>query len=112
MIETTSPETIGRGVTDKVTEAKERETQNHPRSSPEERKMVYRLAEHIDENGRYNDALKPMALAYAAAKGINEYEAKTEIDAKFERETGSDMKSYLEQHRLDRGLSVDNSRGR
>ena len=80
------------------------------RSSAEERKMIYRLAEHIDENGRYNDALKPMSLAYGAGKGISEHEARQEIDSKFHRELGRDMRTYLEAHREARGLSNDKGR--
>lgn len=87
-------------------------TNNQGRSSTEDRKMVYQLVEHIDDNGRYNDALKPMALAYASGSGKSEIEARKAIDAKFQLEIGKDMKGYLDQHRLDRGMTNDSGRKR
>ena len=93
--------------------ASSRVTTREDRASAEQRKIVYRLQDHIDENGRYNDALKPIALGYAAGKGISEYEARQEIDSHFKRDMGTSMKSYLEQHRIERGLDVDrNNNGR
>ena len=73
---------------------------------------MYRLQDHIDEHGRYSDALKPITLGYAAGKGVSEYEAKQEIDGHFKREIGTDMKGYVEDYRRQRGMTVDNTNGR
>ena len=56
--------------------------------------------------------LKEIAIGYAAAKGISERAAKDEINQRFEQEIGVNLQGYLEQHRLERGLSVDNSQKR
>lgn len=84
----------------------------HENSSLEIRKTVYRLQDHIDENGRYNDALKPIALGYAAGKGVSENEARNEISRHFKNEIGQDIKAYLEKNREARGLSNENGKGR
>lgn len=86
--------------------------ENAERLTPEQKKTIFRLADHIDEHGRYADALKPMALGFAAGRGISEHEAKQEIDGLFKRELGKDLKSYLEKYRIDRGMSVDSGRSR
>ena len=109
MNETTTapnPESASKEPTNKAS----KDQSGHIKASPESKKTVYRLLEHIDENGRYADALKPVALGYAAGKGISEYEAKQDIDTHFKKEIGVDMKGYLAQHRKDRGL--DNSPSR
>lgn len=78
----------------------------------EQKKAVYRLADHIDDHGRYADALKTMALGFAAGKGVGEQNAREEIERHFKLETGKDIQSYLEEHRIKRGLSVDAGRRR
>jgi len=80
--------------------------------SVEDRKVVYKLQEHIDDNGRYSSFLKELSLPYAAGKGGSELEAKEAIDKNFQQEMGVNIQGYLEAQRLDRGLSVDNSNGR
>ena len=64
--------------------------QQAERLSNEDRKIVYRLQDQIDEHGKYADVLKPIALGYAAGKGVDEYEAKQAIDAKFTKEIGNE----------------------
>lgn len=77
----------------------------------EQKKIAYRLQDQIDEHGRYADYLKPIASGYAAGSGISEYEAKQEIGRQFEQEIGLSLKSYVENYRQERGLSIDNGRG-
>ena len=77
----------------------------------EQKELVYHLQDHIHNEGRYADALNPLAMAYAAGKGIETNAAKDEINANFEKELGAGLKGYLEQYRQNRGLSVDNGRG-
>ncbi|BCX48598.1 hypothetical protein HAHE_25060 [Haloferula helveola] len=83
-----------------------------PAQSATERKMVSRIQDSIDDYGRYSNKLKDLSLGYAAGKGISEQEAKQEIGKLFERDLGMSLKSYLEQHRLERGLEVDRNEGR
>ena len=77
-----------------------------------EHKMVSRLQDAVDEKGRYSYQLKDLAIGYAAAKGIKENEAKDEIKATFQKQIGVGLQDYLEQHRVENGLSVDNDQGR
>lgn len=79
---------------------------------PVQRKLVSRIQDSIDENGRYSRKLKDLSLGYSAGKGISEYEAKIEIGQLFERDMGMGIKNYLEQHRIERGLEVDRDTGR
>lgn len=72
-----------------------------------ENKMVSRLQDAIDDKGRYAYRLKDMAIGYAAAKGIKENEAKDEIKETFAKRMGVSLQGYLEQDRLENGLSVD-----
>lgn len=80
--------------------------------SPAQRKLVSRIQDSIDENGRYSYKLKDLSLGYAAGKGITEQEAKAEITQLFTKEMGMEPKDYLTQHRLEHGLSVDQGMGR
>ncbi len=80
--------------------------------SPSQRKLVSRIQDSIDENGRYSYRLKDLSLGYAAGKGISEQEAKTEITQLFSKEMGMEPKEYLNQHRLEHGLSIDQGNGR
>ena len=80
--------------------------------SPAQRKLVSRIQDSIDENGRYSYKLKDLSLGYAAGKGISEQEAKAEITQLFTKEMGMEPKDYLTQHRLEHGLSVDQGMGR
>jgi hypothetical protein len=77
-----------------------------------ENKMVSRLQDAIDDKGRYAYRLKDIAIGYAAAKGIKENEAKDEIKASFEKRMGVSLQGYLEQDRLENGLTNDNNSGR
>lgn len=77
-----------------------------------EHKMVSRLQDAIDDKGRYAYRLKDMAIGYAAAKGIKENEAKDEIKATFAKRMGISLQGYLEQDRLENGLSVDSGNER
>ena len=54
------------------------ETQRDERKSATERKLVSRLQDAIDDNGRYSYKLKDLSVGYAAGKGITENEAKAE----------------------------------
>ena len=74
-----------------------------------EHKMVSRLQDAIDEKGRYAYRLKDIAIGYAAAKGIKENEAKDEIKASFQEKMGVSLQGYLEQDRLENGLSNETS---
>jgi len=78
---------------------------------PQERKLVSRLQEAIDDRGRYSYRLKDLSIGYAAAKGCNELTAKEEINQIFKQQMGMGLQNYLDKHRLERGLSVDNSKG-
>lgn len=80
--------------------------------TPQQRKLVTKLQDSVDENGRYSNKLKDFSLGYAAGKGITELQAKSEVSKMFAREIGQDLPQYLEQNRIDRGLPVDKSQGR
>lgn len=72
-----------------------------------ERKVVSRLQEAIDDRGRYAYRLKDLAIGYAAAQGCSEVAAKDKINDLFQDQMGLGMREYLENHRLERGLSVE-----
>ncbi|MGJ8678485.1 MAG: hypothetical protein ACSHX0_13305 [Akkermansiaceae bacterium] len=75
--------------------------------SVEDKKVVYKVQEHISDTGRYSNFLKEMSLPYAAGKGVSEQAAKDCIDQNFEQEMGVNIQGYLEAHREERGLSND-----
>ncbi|MEM7601421.1 MAG: hypothetical protein AAF357_08390 [Verrucomicrobiota bacterium] len=72
-------------------------------------KVVIRLQDAIDEQGRYAAKLKDISVGYALGKGVSEHQAKTEIGQLFTQKLGVDLKGYLEQYREERGLPNENS---
>lgn len=80
--------------------------------SSTQRKLVSRIQDSIDDQGRYSGKLKDFSLGYAAAKGISEHHAKMEISGIFEKEIGVSPMGYLEQHRIENGLSIEPSQSR
>ncbi len=77
-----------------------------------ERKLVSRLQEAVDDRGRYSYRLKDLAIGYAAGQGCRELAAREKINKTFEQQMGMGLQEYLEEHRLERGLSVDIDKGK
>ena len=69
--------------------------------------MVSELRKNINKRGNFRYKLEDYSLAYAAGKNITEFEAEKQIRQMFEKEMGVDMKSYLENDRVAKGLEVD-----
>jgi len=86
--------------------------QSHIQTASPEVEMVLKLKIAIDDRGRYAYRLKDMAAGYAAASGINRFEAQLEIERKFESTVGCSPKQYLDQHyNMMRGQRNGASRG-
>lgn len=74
--------------------------------------MVYTLKSQIDQNGKYKYRLNDMAVGYAAGSGKNRFEAKAEIQDKFEQVVGQSPHDYLQQHYSQmRGVSQTRQNG-
>ena len=81
--------------------------QHTARLTDSQKELVYHLQDHLHREGAYADALNPLAMAYAAGKGIGVKEAKLEINDQFQKELGADLYGYLQNFRANRGMSSD-----
>lgn len=77
-----------------------------------EKEMAWAIRGSINRSGRYSYEVDRLSLGFAAGKGISTYEARKQVESIFQKEMQLTPKQYLERHRQERGLKVEQSRGR
>lgn len=77
--------------------------------------MLYSLKSTIDSNGRFKYRLNDLSTGYAAGRGMDAVEARSEIIGKFEKQFGKDPLQYsneLFEQRRENSQSKSQSAGR